>query len=118
MEYRFSDRISSLQPSAIREILKATSDPSVIPFAAGNPDVPAFPIFVVRRLSNRLFDEMPVTALQYGITEGYTPLRERIREYVKSSKNIGRDFDSVIITSGATQIMDLTTKVCAYVPNY
>ena len=111
MEYRFSDRISSLQPSAIREILKATSDPSVIPFAAGNPDVAAFPIDDVRRISKRIFDEMPVTALQYGITEGYTPLRERIREYVKSSKNIGRDFDSVIITSGATQIMDLTTKV-------
>ena len=88
MEYRFSDRISSLQPSAIREILKATSDPSVIPFAAGNPDVAAFPIDDVRRISKRIFDEMPVTALQYGITEGYTPLRERIKEYVKSSKTL------------------------------
>ena len=44
MDYVFSDRISSLKPSAIREILKATSDPSVIPFAAGNPDAAAFPI--------------------------------------------------------------------------
>lgn len=111
MDYKFSDRISSLQPSAIREILKATSDPSVIPFAAGNPDVAAFPIEEVKEISKRIFDEMPVTALQYGITEGYAPLRETIGNYVKKSKNIGKDFDSVIITSGATQIMDLTTKV-------
>lgn len=111
MDYRFSDRISTLQPSAIREILKATSDPSVIPFAAGNPDVAAFPIDDVKAISKRIFEEMPITALQYGITEGYAPLRENIRSYVKKSKNIGRDFDSVIITSGATQIMDLMTKV-------
>lgn len=111
MDYKFSDRISSLQPSAIREILKATSDPSVIPFAAGNPDVAAFPIDEVKEISKKIFDEMPVTALQYGITEGYTPLRETIKSYVKESKNIGKDFDSVIITSGATQVMDLTTKV-------
>lgn len=37
MQFEFSDRISTLQPSAIREILKATSQPGVIPFAAGNP---------------------------------------------------------------------------------
>lgn len=51
MEYVFSDRISALQPSAIREILKATADPAIIPFAAGNPDVAAFPIDDVRRIS-------------------------------------------------------------------
>ena len=111
MNYTFSDRISSLKPSAIREILKATSDPSVIPFAAGNPDAAAFPIDEVRAISKKIFDEMPVLALQYGITEGYSPLRQRIKEYMKQTKNIGRDFDDIIITSGATQIMDLTTKV-------
>ncbi|MBE6826999.1 MAG: PLP-dependent aminotransferase family protein [Ruminococcaceae bacterium] len=111
MEYIFSDRISSLKPSAIREILKATSDPSVIPFAAGNPDAAAFPIDEVREISKRIFDEMPVLALQYGITEGYNPLRKTVSEHIKRTKNIGREFDDIIITSGATQIMDLMTKV-------
>lgn len=111
MDYTFSKRISSLQPSAIREILKATSDPSVIPFAAGNPDASAFPIEKVQEISERIFREEPVLALQYGITEGYTPLRELVLEKIKQRKNIGREFDSVIITSGATQIMDLMTKV-------
>ena len=110
MEYTFSKRISSLQPSAIREILKATADPAVIPFAAGNPDAAAFPVEEVREISKRIFEEAPVTALQYGVTEGYAPLRARVKAYMKEKHNIGRDFDDLIITSGATQVMDLATK--------
>ena len=110
MDYRFSKRISALQPSAIREILKATADPAVIPFAAGNPDAAAFPIDDVRAIAKRILDEEPILALQYGVTEGYTPLRERICGYLKEKHNIGRAFDACIITSGATQVIDLVTK--------
>lgn len=56
MEYVFSDRISALQPSCNREILKATADPAIIPFAAGNPDVAAFPVDDVRRISAKIFE--------------------------------------------------------------
>lgn len=110
MEYTFSDRISSLQPSAIREILKATADPAIIPFAAGNPDTAAFPVDEVREIAARILNDNPITALQYGVTEGYAPLRERVSAYMKQKYNIGREFDSLIITSGATQVMDLATK--------
>lgn len=110
MEYIFSDRISSLQPSAIREILKATADPAIIPFAAGNPDTAAFPIEEVRALAAQILENDPVTALQYGVTEGYAPLRTRVADYMKAKYNVGRDFDSLIITSGAQQVMDLATK--------
>lgn len=110
MEYIFSDRISSLQPSAIREILKATADPAIIPFAAGNPDTAAFPIEDVRAIAARILENDPITALQYGVTEGYAPLRTRVSNYMKAKHNIGRDFDSLIITSGAQQVMDLATK--------
>lgn len=111
MDYVFSDRISSLKPSAIREILKATSVPGVIPFAAGNPDVAAFPVEKVKEISAKIFAEMPILALQYGITEGYMPLRNKVKEILKTTKNIGTEKDELIITSGATQIMDLMTKV-------
>ena len=110
MDYYFSKRISSLQPSAIREILKATQDPSIIPFAAGNPDAASFPIDEVKRISAEIFENSPVTALQYGVTEGYKPLIERLTLFVKERYNIGKDFDSLIITSGAQQVMDLATK--------
>ena len=75
MKYTFSDRISSLQPSAIREILKATADPAIIPFAAGNPYAAAFPVEEVREIAARILKDSPITALQYGVTEGYTQLR-------------------------------------------
>ena len=43
MKYEFSHRMSTIQASAIREILKATSDPKVIRFAGGNPSTEAYP---------------------------------------------------------------------------
>ena len=51
MEYTFSNKISALQPSAIREILKATADPAIIPLAAGNPAPDAFPVDEVRAIT-------------------------------------------------------------------
>ena len=110
MDYYFSKRISGLQPSAIREILKATQDPAIIPFAAGNPDAASFPIDEVKRISAEIFETAPVTALQYGVTEGYRPLIERLTKFVKDRYNIGKDLDSLIVTSGAQQVMDLATK--------
>ena len=111
MEYTFSDKISNLQPSAIREILKATADPEIIPLAAGNPAPDAFPVEEVQKIASDILATNPVGALQYGVTEGYQPLRDTIAKWMKDKENIGREFDSVLITSGATQIMDLVTKV-------
>jgi len=111
MEFTFSDKISSLQPSAIREILKATSVPGVIPLAAGNPAPDAFPIDEVRKIVAEILAENPIDALQYGVSEGYQPLRDTILDWIKERENIGRDFDNILITSGATQAIDLVTKV-------
>ena len=44
MQYKFAENVDALQPSAIREILKFTSMPGVISFAAGNPAPEAFPV--------------------------------------------------------------------------
>ena len=110
MEYKFSDRIAGLKPSAVREILKSTSDPEVISFAAGNPAPESFPVDAIRKVSAEIFDEQPITALQYGITEGYAPLVEKLTEIMKERNHIGTDNDSLIVTSGATQVMALLTK--------
>lgn len=111
MNYEFSNRISSLQPSAIREILKATADPSIIPLAAGNPAPDAFPVEEVQSIAADILDTRPIDALQYGVSEGYTPLRNTVSKWMKQREDIGREFDDLIIVSGATQVMDLTTKV-------
>lgn len=111
MDYHFSDRIASLKPSAIREILKATSQPGVIPFAAGNPDPAAFPVKLIGDISRTLLEENPIAALQYSITEGYAPLIARIKERMAAQACFDENSDDLIITSGAQQAVELSCKV-------
>lgn len=111
MEYRFSDRVQGLKPSAIREILKNSSAPGIIPLSAGNPAPDAFPTEAIRKISAELLENTPVDALQYSVTEGYAPLREHLRSYMKEKHGVGGEGDDVLITSGAQQVMDLLTKV-------
>lgn len=106
----FSDRVSGLQPSAIREILKFTSDPEVISFAAGNPAPEAFPTDVIAKLSADIFREEPINALQYSITEGYPKLREWLRDDL-TKKRLFHDGDQIVITSGAQQAIETTAKI-------
>ena len=110
MEYKFSERVLTLKPSAIREIFKYAADPTYISLSAGNPAPEAFPAKQLAEISAKLMEENPILALQYSTTEGYAPLREHLRDYMKKTHNVGRDFDDLIVTSGAQQIMDLFTK--------
>ncbi len=109
MTYTFADRLGNLAPSAIREILKFTSLPGVISFAAGNPAPEAFPTEDVKRISDELLETDPIAVLQYSITEGYAPLVSAVKDYL-AAQSMGKDGDSLIITSGAQQVMDLATK--------
>ncbi len=111
MNYTFSDRMKSLKPSAIREMFKYAADPSVVSLSAGNPAPDAFAAKQIGEICAKIFAERPIEALQYSVTEGYPKLREYVKGYMKQNHNIGRDFDDVLITSGAQQIMELSTKV-------
>ena len=110
MNYNFSGKVSSLKPSAIREILKFTADPSVIPFAAGNPAAEAFPTEEIAAISSTILADNPIGALQYSITEGYPPLRDWVRRHLDKQGIIGED-DDVIITSGAHQAIEGSCKI-------
>ncbi len=110
MEYSFSDRVNSLKPSAIREIFKYAADPAVVSLSAGNPAPDAFPAKEIAEISADLLSRRPVDALQYGLTEGYAPLRDYLKKYMKDKYGIGSENDRLIITSGAQQVMDLAAK--------
>lgn len=111
MEYIFSDKVSTLKASVIREILKFTSDPSVTSFAAGNPAPEAFPIEAISEISKKLLEENPILALQYSITEGYTPLRNALKTRMGLQNNFNEETDDIIITSGGQQANELSCKV-------
>jgi 2-aminoadipate transaminase len=107
----FSKRISTLQPSAIREILKVTQDPSVISFAAGNPSPLSFPSVEMAEIAKDIFENNYATALQYGISEGYAPLRELAKDRLMEKYNTGSEDDDLIIVSGGQQGIELAAKV-------
>ncbi len=113
MNYTFSDGLRDLAPSAIREILKYASVPGVVALSAGNPAPEAFPVDAIAAISEKLLRERPIDVLQYGATEGYQPLRDHLKGYLKSKYDIGHDEDEILITSGAQQVMELVAKtVC------
>lgn len=111
MSYGLSKKFAQLKPSAVREILKQTNQPGMIAFAGGSPAVEAFPCEAVKIISNKILSENPVSALVYGVSEGYAPLRKQIAGWLKKKENIGCEEDAVIITSGGTQVMDIAARI-------
>ena len=111
MEYKISDKLAALRPSAIREIFKSLTDPTVISFAAGNPSPLSFPVEDLAALSADIFANQSTAALQYSVTEGYPPFREAIRKRLFEKFGIGRDFDETIVTTGGNQAVELCCKV-------
>lgn len=110
MEFHVADNVKNLNPSAIREILKYAADPEVVSLSAGNPAPEAFPVEAIREISDRILKERPIDALQYSTTEGYGPLRACVLSYLKEKHGIGREFDDILITSGAQQAIELVSK--------
>ena len=90
MTYHFSDKIANLKPSAIREILKAPKDADTITLAAGNPAPETFPVADLARFAADIFEHDSTTALQYGATDGYEPLRRAVAERQKTVWGIGK----------------------------
>ena len=118
MTYQFSNKIASLKPSAIREILKAPKDADTITLAAGNPAPETFPVADLARFAADIFANDSTTALQYGATDGYEPLRRAVAERQKTVWGIGKSIadgdsfnDTTIIVSGGNQGIELAAKV-------
>lgn len=65
----------------------------------------------MKKIACGIFDNESSKALQYGISEGYAPLREAISKRMKAKFNCGADFDELLIVSGGQQGIELATKV-------
>ncbi|MBR5011203.1 MAG: PLP-dependent aminotransferase family protein [Clostridia bacterium] len=111
MNYKFSDKIANLKPSAIREIFKNLTDPSIISFGGGNPAPESFPVEELKTLAADIFENNATAALQYSVTEGYPPLRKALAERNAKVFGIGKDFDDTIVVTGGQQGLELACKV-------
>jgi len=106
----FSDRISDVPRSFIREILKVAVDSSVISFAGGLPNRDLFPVNELRAAADKVFESAGKEVLQYSNSEGYTGLREYISERYRQKAGLSVPVEGILITSGSQQGLDLLGK--------
>jgi len=110
MDSIFSDRITDVPRSFIREILKVALDPTVISFAGGLPNRKLFPFEKLKEATNKVFDIHGRDILQYSNSEGYLKLREYIADRYRKKKNLDIPVENILITSGSQQGLDLLGK--------
>lgn len=108
--HRYAQRTKTAKSSIIRELLKLTQRPEVISFAGGLPAPEIFPVERFREACQKVLTTNPSTALQYGPTEGYRPLRELIVAHM-ARYGILATVDNILITSGSQQALDLIAKL-------
>ncbi|MDK2800427.1 MAG: 2-aminoadipate transaminase [Clostridiales bacterium] len=110
IDHLLADRVKGLKGSAIREILKLTQQPDVISFAGGLPAPEMFPTKELAEIAQDILLNNGTTALQYSITEGYSPLREMLHKRM-AAMEIAKQGDDIAIISGGQQGIDLSAKV-------
>lgn len=98
----FSERITRLKSSLIREILAAAQRPEVMSFAGGLPAQAMLPQVE--------WQAMPVSMGQYGMSEGEPELREAIAREARAI-GVPCEASQVLIVSGSQQTLDLAAKL-------
>lgn len=112
MDYsqKLASRTKRMPMSAIRELFKVMNKPGMISLAGGAPAPEAFPVEVIKELSSKIIDKYGPATFQYGITEGFNPLRKALSEYVKIKK-IDVSEDEVFISTGAQSAINAVAMI-------
>lgn len=110
MQPKFADRMANMNGTATREIFKLLSRPEIISFAGGLPAKECLPLKEIADITQELLASADVSLLQYGTTEGFLSLRQRLVEYVRDVGITGIDTDNTLVISGGQQGIDLLSK--------
>ncbi|NBF12297.1 PLP-dependent aminotransferase family protein [Pseudomonas sp. Fl4BN1] len=98
----FSERVSRLKSSLIREILAAAQRPEVMSFAGGLPAEVMLP--------KVQWQDMPLSMGQYGMSEGEPQLREVLAAEARKL-GVPCEASQVLVVSGSQQTLDLAAKL-------
>ncbi|WP_409283182.1 PLP-dependent aminotransferase family protein [Pseudomonas protegens] len=98
----FSERVSRLKSSLIREILAAAQRPEVMSFAGGLPAEVMLP--------KVQWQDMPLSIGQYGMSEGEPQLREALAAEARKL-GVPCEAGQVLVVSGSQQTLDLAAKL-------
>jgi DNA-binding transcriptional MocR family regulator len=98
----YADRTRLADSEAIKEVLRLIRREGVISFAGGVPAPEMFPYDRVREVTNRVMqdDDLFTRTLQYGLTEGYPPLRQLLADEMVA-QGVPCTIDNVLITTGS-----------------
>lgn len=111
MEYKFAERMSGMQASAVREILKVTQRPEVISFAGGLPAPELFPVEEISKVCTEVCATEGRKVLQYATTEGRPTLRAKIAARMNRNYKTSLTADNILITTGSQQNLDMAGKI-------
>ncbi len=109
-QHLLSQRTLTMRKNQIREILKVVSQPGMISLAGGIPAPESFPIEELYRINEVVLDRYGAAALQYDLTEGFTPFREALVSYL-ASKSIEASADQLLVFNGSQSALDTLGKV-------
>ena len=109
MKIKYSIAANHLGSSAVRDILKLTQGKDIISLAGGLPSEDHFPMQAVRDAYVKALSS-DSSALQYGLTEGYAPLRDKIADRL-SAQGIPATSSEIVLTTGSQQAIDLLCKI-------
>lgn len=98
-----------IKPSPIREMFHLIRKPGMISFAGGMPDPDIFPVEQFHQGADILIEEGR-DVLQYGVTEGYGPLKDFLSRWTAPKMGKEPSMDEILITSGSSQVADLMTR--------
>lgn len=107
---RFSQSVSVLRSSAIRDLMSLATRPDMISFAGGMPDNELFPIREVQEIVAGLSVKEQQVAMQYAPTTGYPPLLEALEAWLRT-KGFPMDTNKLIITTGSLQAINIWAKM-------
>lgn len=108
----YAQRIQSMNPSAIREILKLVSSTDTISFGGGLPAPELFPKEQLAAITEEVIRQQGVQALQYASTDGLSELREKILERMQEKLGFsGLSLENIALLNGSQQGLDMLGKV-------
>ena len=102
--------VRDLEASAIREILKFTSQPGIISFAGGLPAPELFPLDKLKRIASEVIQNYGAASVQYSLSQGILPLREILAERATAEGSPTKP-ENLLVTSGSQQGIDLLGRV-------
>lgn len=94
----------------IDELLKADQHPQQISFYGGSSAPHMFPADDFRKVIQTVMRRDGMSALDYGESNGYAPLRATIA-HVLASQGLQAQPDNILITAGSQQALSLTSQI-------